>query len=438
MCRVVSDGMTGGTGWTGDTAPLTVRTIEVPDTGDVLAGLPQPAVVAWVRHGAGMAGWGEAARVTLPSGEDRFTAGEKWLRSLFETVVVTDEVRLPGTGPVAFGTFTFDPSSDGSALIVPRVLRGRDGRGRAWLTTVGTAEAAGPVQPERAPTEVRWHDGSLSAPRFEQAVARAVAAIKASSAEASSGEGGPLRKVVLARDLYATAAEPVDARVLLQRLAARYPDCYTFACDGLVGATPELLIRRAWRAVSALVLAGTTPRGGSAAEDDALGAALLADAKNTEEHAYAVASLRETLGPLCAELDIEPGPVLLKLPNLQHLGTHVHGKLARPGPGGSLRSALGLAGAVHPTAAVCGTPTGVAMELIRELEQMDRERYAGPVGWMDASGNGEWGIALRCAQLDGRTARLFAGGGIVAGSDPEAELAEAQVKFRPMRSALDG
>jgi menaquinone-specific isochorismate synthase len=422
----------------GDPAPLTVRTIEVPDTGDVLAGLPGPDVVAWVRHGAGMAGWGEAARITLPSGEDRFTAGEKWLRSVFESAVVTDEVRLPGTGPVAFGAFTFDASSDGSALIVPRVLRGRDGNGRAWLTTVGAPHAGRlepepeQFQPERAPTEVRWHDGSLPAPQFEQAVARAVAAIKASAAA-----GGPLRKVVLSRDLYATAAEPIDARVLLKRLASRYPDCYTFACDGLIGATPELLIRRAWRAVSALVLAGTTPRGGTPAEDDALGAALLADAKNTEEHSYAVTSLRETLGPLCAELHMEPAPVLIKLPNLQHLGTHVRGKLARPGPSGTLLSALGLAGAVHPTAAVCGTPTGTAMELIRELEQMDRERYAGPVGWMDASGNGEWCIALRCAQLSGRTARLIAGGGIVAGSDPESELAEAQVKFRPMRNALD-
>jgi menaquinone-specific isochorismate synthase len=428
-----------------------VRTIEVPDTGDVLAGLPEPAVVAWVRHGAGMAGWGEAARITLPSGEDRFTAGEKWLRSVFESAVVTDEVGLPGTGLVGFGAFTFDASSDGSALIVPRVLRGRDGHGRAWLTTVGAPPAdqieperirpdqieperirPDQIWPERAPSQIRWHDGSLPAPQWEQAVARAVAAIKA-----SGRDGGPLRKVVLAGDLYATAAEPIDARVLLQRLAARYPDCYTFACDGLVGATPELLIRRFWRAVSALLLAGTTPRGGSAAEDDALGAALLADAKNTEEHAYVVASMRESLGPLCETLDMEPRPVLLKLPNLQHLATHVRGKLARPGPGGFLRSALSLAGVVHPTAAVCGTPTGTAMELIRELEPMDRERYAGPVGWMDASGNGEWCIALRCAQLNGQTARLFAGGGIVAGSVPEAEFAEAQVKFRPMRNALD-
>jgi menaquinone-specific isochorismate synthase len=439
MCCVVSDSR--------DPGRLTVRTIAVPDTGDVLAGLPDPDVVAWVRHGSGLAGWGEAARVTLPSGEDRFTAGEKWLRSLFDAADVDDQVRTRGTGPVAFGTFTFDPSSDGSVLVVPRVLRGRDGRGRAWLTTVGmpqdTAQAHGTGQahgtaqahgtpeaegvPERALAGIRWHDGSLSAPHWELAVARAVTAIKAND---------PLRKVVLARDLYATAAGPIDARVLLGRLAARYPDCYSFACDGLVGATPELLIRRDGRKVSALVLAGTTPRGGSEPEDDALGAALLADAKNAEEHVYAVTSMRDALEPLCETLDIEAHPVLLKLPNLQHLGTQVHGTLRASREAG--KSALALAGAVHPTAAVCGTPTGTAMELIRELEQMDRERYAGPVGWVDADGNGEFGIALRCAQLSGNTARLFAGCGIVAGSVPDAELAEAQVKFRPMRNALDG
>jgi menaquinone-specific isochorismate synthase len=437
MCCVVSDSR--------DPERLTVRTVAVPDTGDVLAGLPNPDVVAWVRHGSGLAGWGEAARVTLPSGEDRFTAGEKWLRSLFDAADVDDQVRTRGTGPVAFGTFTFDPSSDGSVLVVPRILRGRDGEGRAWLTTVSTPGTAAPGTaapgtatpstggtdgqdiPEQAPAGIRWHDGSLSAPHWEQAVAKAVTAIKAND---------PLRKVVLARDLYATAACPIDARVLLGRLAARYPDCYTYACDGMVGASPELLIRRDGRQVSALVLAGTTPRGGSEAEDDALGAALLADAKNAEEHVYAVTSMRDALEPLCETLDIEAHPALLKLPNLQHLGTQVHGTLRTSREAG--KSALALAGAVHPTAAVCGTPTGTAMELIRELEQMDRERYAGPVGWVDADGNGEFAIALRCAQLSGDTARLFAGCGIVAGSVPNAELAEAQVKFRPMRNAIDG
>jgi menaquinone-specific isochorismate synthase len=418
-----------------DTGRLYVRSVAVPDPGDLLGHLPQPDAVAWVHHGAGMVGWGEAARVTLPAGEDRFTAGEKWHRSLFDAADIDDQVGVRGSGPVAFGTFTFDASSEGSVLIVPRVLLGRDGHGQAWLTTV-TAErepdlaALGwPAAPEsllaRPPVRVRWHDGSLPGPQWEQAVADAVAAIKA----------GSLRKVVLAQDLFATAPDPIDVRALLRRLASRYPDCFTFACDGMIGATPELLIRQNGRQVSALVLAGTTPRGGDPAEDEALGTALLASAKNTEEHAYAVSSMREALEPLCDELDSQSRPTLIKLPNLQHLGTWVRGTLAT---GGAPRSALGLAAAVHPTAAVCGTPTGTAFELIRELEHMDRERYAGPVGWVDADGNGEWGIALRCAQLSGRTARLFAGCGIVAGSDPAAELAEAQVKFRPMRGALEG
>ncbi|HTW03678.1 MAG TPA: isochorismate synthase [Streptosporangiaceae bacterium] len=418
-----------------ETGRLFVRSVAIPDPGDLLGHLPQPDAVAWVHHGAGLVGWGEAARVTLPAGDDRFTAGEKWHRSLFDSADIDDRVRVRGSGPVAFGTFTFDASSEGSALIVPRVLLGRDGHGQAWLTTVGAERepdlrALGwPAAPEsvlaRPPAGVRWHDGSLPGPQWEHAVAEAVAAIKA----------GSLRKVVLAQDLFATASEPIDVRALLRRLAVRYPDCFAFACDGMVGATPELLIRQTGRQVSALVLAGTTPRGGDPAEDEALGAALLASAKNTEEHAYAVASMRETLEPLCEELESQPRPTLIKLPNLQHLGTWVRGTLTADG---TPKSALGLAAAVHPTAAVCGTPTGTAFELIRELEHMDRERYAGPVGWVDADGNGEWGIALRCAQLSGRTARLFAGCGIVAGSDPAAELAEAQVKFRPMRGALEG
>jgi menaquinone-specific isochorismate synthase len=410
---------------------LLVRTVAIPDPGDVLERIPQPDVVAWVHHGAGLAGWGEAVRVTLPAGDDRFTAGEKWLRAVFDAADVDDQVRVRGSGPVAFGSFTFDASSDGSVLIVPRTVLGRDGRGRAWLTTVterGEVPATWPPLADPglvAPTDIRWRDGSLPGPRWEQAVADAVAAIKA----------GGLRKVVLARDVFATAEEPLDARVLLRRLAGRYPDCFTFACDGMIGATPELLVRRAGNQVSALVLGGTLPRGADPAQDQALGEELLASAKNNEEHAYAVDSIREALGPLCDTLDVEARPSLLKFPNLQHLGTQVRGTLA---DGQTPRSALALAAAVHPPAAVCGTPPGVALELIRDLEHMDRERYAGPVGWVDADGNGEWGIALRCGQLSGRTARLFAGCGIVAGSEPAAELAETLVKLQPMRGALEG
>jgi menaquinone-specific isochorismate synthase len=411
---------------------LVVRTVSVADSGDLPGRLPYSGSVAWVRRGEGLVGWGEAARISIPAGEDRFTAGEKWLTEFFDGAQVTDEVGLPGCGPVAFGSFTFDPTSDGSVLIVPSVVVGRGG-GRSWMTTIGDRYASPePIRPTHAPGELRWHDGSLTAPQWERAVSSAVATIRESD----------LGKVVLARDVYAVASDEIDATVLLARLAARYPDCWTFCCAGLVGATPELYIRREGAAVSSLVLAGTTRRGSSDAEDSMLGAALLASAKDVEEHRYAVADVRRALAPFCDRLDIDAEPWLLRLANVQHLATNVTGRLAATqaagtsGVLGERASALALAAVLHPTAAVCGTPSGTAMELIRELEGMDRGRYAGPVGWVDADGNGEWGIALRCAELDGRRARLFAGCGIVADSDPEAELAEAQNKFRAMQDAL--
>ncbi len=418
-----------------------VRTVPVADPGDLVGQLPGPGALAWIRRGEGLVGWGEVARVTVPAGQDRFTAADKWLRALLDGAQVEDRVGAPGCGPVAFGSFTFDPTSEGSVLILPQVTLGRRD-GQAWLTSITGQPPAPPappgppgeprlarlpVTPPAIPGLIRWHDGSLSAPQWERAVATAVERIKA----------GRLQKVVLARDLYASAAGLIDERLLLERLAARYPDCYTFACGGLVGATPELLIKRQGGQISSLVLAGTAPRGDDADRDAALGAALLASAKDTEEHGYAAAGVREALAPLCDQLTVAPRPELLRLANVQHLATAISGRLAVRADG-TIPSVLALADALHPTAAVCGTPAETAMELIRELEGMDRGRYAGPVGWVDSAGNGEWCIALRCAEMDGTRARLFAGGGIVADSDPAAELAEAQAKFRPMQSALEG
>ncbi len=452
-----TDGQLGG-GHGGE--HLVVRSVPVPDPGDLLSRLPDPAPAAWIRQGAGLAGWGEAARVTLPAGEDRFTAGGKWLREVFEGADVRDDVGRRGSGLVAFGSFTFDDASEGSVLVVPRTVFGRDGTGAAWLTTIsansedpvasedlvssgasvssadsaveddpvawgGRALAVGGIVPQ-AGTQIRWHDGALTAAQWQGAVAAAVGRIK----------NGDLSKVVLARDLFASAEVPIDQRVLLRWLAARYPDCFTFACGGLVGATPELLIRRDGEKVSALVLAGTKPRGATAAEDARLAEELTTSVKENEEHRYAVASMREALAPLCRTLELKQTPELVRYANLQHLATRVRGTLAANQLAAN-QSALALVAALHPTAAVGGTPTDAAVELIRELENMDRDRYAGPVGWIDADGNGEWGIALRCAQVDGNRARLFAGGGIVAGSDPAAELAETQVKFRPMQTALE-
>jgi menaquinone-specific isochorismate synthase len=405
---------------------LVVRSTPVADPGDLLARLPHPAALAWVRGGEGIVGWGEAARIVVPGAEDRFARAGQWLGDLFDAADVHDHVRLPGTGPVAFGGFSFDPKSSDSVLIVPEAVLGRRG-GRAWLTTIGAvgdigARPPSPPRPPVPPGRVSWSDGTLTAPQWQRAVAAAVERIRE----------GRLGKAVLARDLRAYADRPIDTRVLLGRLADRFPACYTFACAGLVGATPELLVRRVGDRVDSFVLAGTTARGASPAEDAAKGAALLSSAKDREEHAYAAEMVAGALAPLCTRLDLPAEPELFTLANVIHLATPVHARIERQ------RSVLDVVAALHPTPAVCGTPTDVAMDLIRELEVMDRGRYAGPVGWVDARGDGEWGIALRCAEIDGPRARLFAGCGIVADSVPEAELAEAQAKFRVMQYALEG
>jgi menaquinone-specific isochorismate synthase len=405
-------------------APTSVRSVLVDDGSPLLGRLPLDGPLAWVRDGDGLVGWGVAARVVL-TGPDQLAAGAAWWGQVLDTFDVDDSVGLPGSGPVAFASFAFDPASpsgrSSSVLVVPRVLLGRRG-GRTWLTVVGDDPAGpGPVLAPRAPQGVRWSEGSRTVEQWKDAVREAVAAIAR----------GELDKVVLARDVVATADAPVDVRHLLVQLAERYPSCWTFSVDGLVGATPELLVRRTGREVLSRVLAGTVRRLGDAAADGALADQLLGSDKDLEEHELAVHSVADALRPYCADLDVPEQPAVLRLRNVQHLATEVHGRLQAETP------VLELAAALHPTAAVCGTPTATALALIRSLELMDRGRYAGAVGWVGADGDGELGIALRCAQVTGRRVRLFAGCGIVAGSDADDELAESQAKLVPVREALD-
>jgi menaquinone-specific isochorismate synthase len=221
----------------------------------------------------------------------------------------------------------------------------------------------------------------------------------------------------------------VDERFVLDQLARAYPDCWTFAVEGLVGASPELLIRRTGRAIASRVLAGTAWREHSG---DAVSAELLGSAKDIAEHSYAVQSVADVLSRACVDLDVPMAPVPLELANLTHLSTDITGLLDDRTP-----TALELAARLHPTAAVGGSPTAVARQLIRELEPMNRGRYAAPVGWMNSRGDGEFAIALRCAQINGRSVRLMAGCGIVADSDPETEAREAQIKMIPIRDALE-
>ncbi len=403
-------------------AALAVRTVRLDDPGDLLALLPEHGALAWVSEGEGLVGWGRAAAVEV-SGPDRFADAQRWWDAVVAAGEVDDDVRLPGSGLVAFGSFAFDGDTSTSVLVVPEVVVGhRDGAW--WLTTVGDAPAVLPPRAApRRPVGLVFADDVPDGAQWSAAVADGVARI----------EAGVLAKVVLARAVVATADEPVDVRWPLGVLARDYPACWTFSVDGLLGATPEVLVRLRDGVATSRVLAGTLRRSGDSNEDLRRGGNLPRSIKDVEEHGYAVRSVADSLAPHSTSIEVPAAPFVLELPNVMHLATDVTATVA-PGT-----TSLALAEALHPSAAVCGTPTDTALAVIREVEGMDRGRYAGPVGWTGASGDGEWGIALRCAavdQDDPRRLRLFAGCGIVGGSTPAAELAESNAKLVPMRSAL--
>ena len=411
---------------------LVARTTQISYDGELTALVPDdiaPAdTVCWVRGGDGLVGWGRAASITT-SGEERFSAATQWWDDVAASAVVRTDLELPGTGPVAFGTFAFSRRSEqSSTLVVPEVIVGRRD-GRSWVTVISTADRLPGTEPQirahatRANGELTVTPGALSRAQWAEAVAESVRRI----------QHGDLDKVVMARDVVVRSATAIDPRRLLGRLAESYSNTWTFAVDGMVGATPEMLLRREKGLVTSRVLAGTIRRTGDDDHDLGLAAGLARSSKDLEEHEYAVRSVAEALRPHCSSMNLPESPFVLHLPNVMHLATDVTAVL-RDGA-----SSLGLAAALHPSAAVCGTPTDMAAEVIHELEQMDRGRYAGPVGWLDAEGDGEWGIALRSGMLDHEdpcAIRVFAGCGIVAGSVPEAELAESDAKLLPMRQAL--
>ncbi len=402
---------------------LEVRTTVLADPGPLLDLLPATGAVAWTQGGEGLVGWGEAARVEV-GGPTRFADAQAWWDDVLATSHVTDEVGLPGTGPVAFGSFSFEPTGT-SVLVLPDVVVGHRA-GQWWVTTVGAAAApVGPVAAVRAPGAVAFADGSRSSTEWMGVVAEAVRRI----------EAGAVAKVVLARDVEARTAVPLDLRWPLSRLDEGYPGCWVFAVDGLIGATPEMLVRLRDGVATSRVLAGTLRRSGDAARDERQGRSLARSVKDIEEHGYGVRSVVDALARHCAGVEVPEDPFVLELPNVMHLASDVRGTVVDGA------TSLQLIASLHPSAAVCGTPTDVAGAVIAEIEGLDRGRYAGPVGWLDASGDGEWGIALRCGQLDPadpHRIRLFAGCGIVAGSEPERELAESNAKLVPMRDALGG
>jgi isochorismate synthase len=403
---------------------LRSRAAALGEAFDLLAAYRAPEGVFFERRGRGVAGMGVPSILFEGSEPDPIGVMEV-LRSAAPSG--------RGVSPVAVGAYRFlrGRGRHPGLVIPPRTVR-RDHRGETWQldATSPGREGFPPFEPVAGGVAHEpFADIQLRAvpspDAYKDAVRRAVVRI----------DGGELRKVVLARTIEVTADRALDPRLLASRLRAVDPDAYTFAAptdEGvLVGASPELLVSRRGREVRSNPLAGSAPRSGDAEEDRANADALIGSSKEQEEHAIVVEAIAETLRPFCEELTWDPEPVLRETPNVWHLSTRFRGALREPSP-----TALDLVAALHPTPAVAGEPREAALAIIEELEPFDRGRYAGPVGWVDAEGDGEWAIALRCAELRGGRAILYAGAGIVSGSEPARELDETERKFRAFLDAL--
>ena len=411
-----------------DTPALDVETVEIADPGSLIGLLNDAEPLLWMRRGFGFAGVGTALRLEF-RGPDRVAdAASAWLR-ITASASITDPLARPGTGLVALGTFAFSEFSDAvSVLVVPQIIVGR-AAGVAWITRVAVGTLAPssipptlpPVRPLGPEYRISLLPGALSGEGYREAVASAVSKIR----------GRELNKVVLARDLVGHLPAGSDLRKVVGDLALSYPDTFTFAIDGFLGSSPETLVGVTGGTVTARVLAGSAARGTDAVTDADAATTLATSAKDLDEHRFAVQNVLASLRSHSNDVMASDQPFTLKLPNLWHLASDIEGTLTD----GS--TALDLVGALHPTAAVAGTPTDTALAVIRELEPFDRGRYAGPVGWVGSNGDGEWAIALRSAQVtaDGDIT-AYAGAGIVADSVPERELMETRLKFRPIVEAF--
>ena len=386
--------------------------------------LPGGEQFTWVRGGEGLVGWGVHASTTV-SGRNRFEDARKWWHQQLETFSISNSVHGSGTGPVLFTSFSFDRNQE-SVLVIPKVIVGQKGS-NSWITWIGNDQQ--PQLPEiaasLAPSTFTFSDGTLTSDEWKKRVTEVINRVNSNGVD----------KVVLARDIVANSDSDIDARPILKKLSSEYPSTWVFSVDGLVGATPELLLRLSRGMVTSRVLAGTIPKTGDDEKDLALAASLARSSKDLEEHEYAVRSVADALDPFCSSTNVPESPFVLHLANVMHLATDVTGALIESK---QHVDAFSLLKNLHPSAAVCGTPRNLAFDVIDEIEGMDRGRYAGPVGWIDASGDGELGIALRCGQITDRKIRIFAGCGIVAASNPEKEVEESNAKMIPMRSALHG
>lgn len=383
---------------------------------DLLPALPDDERFTLISDGEGVVAWGVAARIPIAPGRDRFERARESLTAI-----------AGGNQVLAFLSFTFDEEHEGSVMIVPKVAIRRHGGNTQRMTIQN-------VSPVKALAIASTPD--TDRPRYAGSTVRDEAWLEAVATVIRQIDGGAYEKVVLARDLRLWSKQPFDTTLLLKDLAVRFPSCWLFLVDHLLGASPELLLLRSGLSIRSRVLAGTAPRGDDTEADEALAAELLASPKDRHEHDLALASAVNALAPHCVRIDVPDEPILTRLENVQHLRSDIDAEL-RQLKDRSLPHILSLLGDLHPTAAVGGAPRQAALDAIRTLEGMERGRYSGPVGWCTSDGDGEFAIALRCAEIRDNQARLFAGAGIVAGSLPESELKETWQKLRGLTRAFE-
>jgi isochorismate synthase len=380
--------------------------------------------VLFERGRSGLAGRGCATRLPWPGGDP--TAAARSVAEALAGIEVDDEVKLPGCGPVAFGALPFSPGA-ASELVVPAAVAGRADDGTRWITTIGdrTPSADHPDLDAEVESLAAVRRFTVTAQRDpEDWCALVERATKAMA-------GGTLHKVVLARQIDIAADQDIDRLAVLERLRSAYPGCHIVSVAGFVAASPELLVSVAGDIVRSHPMAGTAPRGGDPTTDQRLAASLLASTKDRQEHQITIDMVHDTLLGWCSYLDYEAEPSVVAVANVQHLATMVEGRLSQPAP-----SVLELVAALHPTPAVAGWPRDDAVAWIAEHEGFDRRRYAGTAGWVDSAGNGTWAVSVRCAEIEGSAAQVWAGNGIVADSDPSTELAETRSKLQALLSAI--
>ena len=383
----------------------------------------------WVDKDLTLVGFGEAVRFTVDRTNGR--AGGAAAQKSFSRISHINETEESSAGPTAFVTFPFDSKADGE-LIVPRILLRQRSDGRTWLTITGdgflSIEKAieeihsSPALEENSPPTRAEVESIIPPDQWrDEIVTKAIEHILA----------GDLEKVVLARELMVTMDRDIDIPKIIESLISTEPNAMIFSIDNFVGASPELLVSRAGDVVQAHPLAGTTARLSDKEADQSSITRLLDSTKDHSEHRITIEWLLNELLPFCSYVDADPEPNIVSLPNVHHLGTRVHGQLSHPAA-----SVLELVAALHPTPAVAGKPQNAAIALISEIERAERGKYAGPVGWVDSDGNGVFAVGIRSAQIKKTEARLFAGVGIVADSDPQLELVETHLKFQTMLSAI--